>query len=159
AAFAPMPTLSQMGLGESLQVPTTAFPFAGGEMAAEAHLRDYFWSSGQLREYATGDQPMGAERSARLSRWLGHGCLWVRRGAAALGSHESPYGANDSTRAFWNALRWREFRRGTLKRHGEALFAAGGTPATAGAPTLVDERFLHWGAGRTGLPLVDACMR
>src|SRR5690606_9245556 len=41
-AFVPLPTLSQMGLGESLQLPAAAFPFAGGEMAAEAHLRDYF---------------------------------------------------------------------------------------------------------------------
>ena len=158
-AFAPLPTLSQMGLGESLQVPTTAFPFAGGEMAAEAHLRDYFWNSGQLREYAAGDQLMGAEKSARLSPWLAHGCLSVRRVAAELRRHEGHYGANDSTRAFWNALLWREFLRVTLKRHGAALFAAGGTRATANAPTQVDERFLHWCAGRTGLPLVDACMR
>src|SRR5690606_14244725 len=99
----PLPTLSQMGLGDSLQVPGTAFPFAGGETAAEAHLRDYFWSSGDLRQYATGEQRMGEENSAKLSPWLANGCLSARRVAAELRRHEGHYGANASTRAFWDA--------------------------------------------------------
>jgi deoxyribodipyrimidine photo-lyase len=158
-AFTPLPTLSQMGLGESQQMPGAAFPFAGGEMAAEARLRDYFWTSAEVREYGTGEQRMGAEHGAKLSPWLANGCLSARRVAAELRRHEAHYGATAATQAFWKALLWREFFRSTLARRGKALFASAGTAATARAPAEVDERFLHWCAGRTGMPLVDACMR
>lgn len=158
-AFTPLPTLSQMGLGESQQLPGAAFPFAGGEMAAEARLREYLWTSAGVREYGTGEQHMGTENSAKLSPWLANGCLSARRVAAELRRHEGHYGANASTQAFWHALLWREFLRSTLAQRGKALFSAAGTAATARAPVAVDERFLHWCAGRTGLPLVDACMR
>lgn len=158
-ACLPLPTLSQMGLGESQLLSGSAFPFAGGEMAAEAHLREFFWNSAEVRTYASGEPPMGAEISAKLSPWLANGCLSAQRVAAELRRHEGHYGVNASTQAFWRALLWREFFRVTLARRGKTLFVAAGTVATARAPAEVDERFLHWCAGRTGLPLVDACMR
>ena len=40
-----------------------------------------------------------------------------------------------------------------------AVEIANALKATAGAPTLRDERFEQWCHGRTGMPLVDACMR
>lgn len=158
--FESIPSLSQLGVGEPLAAPNSAFPFSGGEAAAHARLRDYFWEGLGLRDYhATRNHLVGTGCSSKLSPWLANGCLSVRRVAADLRRHEAQHGANDSTRALWDALLWREFFRVLMRQRGSALFRHGGLSATQHAPTEVDERFAHWCVGRTGLPLVDACMR
>jgi len=155
-----LPSLSQLGLGEPLPAANSAFPFAGGEPAAHARLRDFFWEGLGLRDYqTTRNQLLGTEYSSKLSPWLANGSLSVRRVAADLRRHEAQYGANASTQALWQALLWREFFRAQLRRYGPALFRQGGLSATQLAPETVDERFAHWCVGRTGMPLVDACMR
>ena len=160
AQFRPLPTLSQLGLGEPLSVAASAFPFSGGEAAATARLRDYLWTSQNVRSYKdTRNGMIGSEYSSKFSPWLANGSLSPRRVMAELRRHESQYGRNDSTYWLWVELLWREFFRWTLVRHGSALFRAGGLKATARAPQTVDERFQQWCHGRTGMPLVDACMR
>ncbi|GLK87417.1 DASH family cryptochrome [Pseudomonas turukhanskensis] len=156
----PPPTLSHLGLGEPIHIADSAFPFSGGEAAAQGRLRDYLWDSQGVRQYASArDSLIGTEYSSKLSPWLANGCLSVRRVVADLRRHEAQYGRNESTQELWRAVLWREFFRWTLVRRGEALFQAGGLKATQQAPTAVDERFLQWTQGRTGMPLVDACMR
>ena len=155
-----LPSLSQLGLGEPLAEPNSAFPFAGGEPAGQARLRDYLWLGQGVRQYLeTRDGMVGSEYSSKLSPWLANGSLSARRVAAELRRHESQYGQNDSTRALWQQLLWRDFFRRTLARHGDALFRSAGLKATARAPTHLDERFERWCQGRTGMPLVDANMR
>ncbi|PAU64927.1 deoxyribodipyrimidine photolyase [Pseudomonas sp. PIC25] len=156
----PLPSLSQLGLGEPLAVPGSAFPFAGGEAAGQARVREYLWESLGVRTYEeTRNGLTGTEYSSKFSPWLSTGCLSSRRVAAELRRHEAQYGRNDSTRCLWQQVLWREFFRWTLVRHGDALFRAGGLKATAHAPQNLDERFEQWCQGRTGVPLVDACMR
>ncbi|WP_372867710.1 deoxyribodipyrimidine photo-lyase, partial [Pseudomonas sp.] len=46
-----LPSLSRLGLGEPLSVAAGAFPFSGGETAAQARLRDYLWISQGVRHY------------------------------------------------------------------------------------------------------------
>ena len=158
--FRRLPTLSQLGLGEAQSSANSAFPFSGGETAALARLRDYLWNSQHVRDYQeTRDQMLGTEYSSKLSPWLANGSLCVRRVAADLRRHEALYQANNSTRCLWGELLWREFFRRTLQRHGCALFQSGGLKATERASRLIDERFVRWTQGRTGMPLVDACMR
>jgi deoxyribodipyrimidine photo-lyase len=160
ALLTPLPTLSQLGLGEPLSVAASAFPFSGGEAAASARLRDYLWDSQNVRHYKdTRNGMIGSEYSSKFSPWLANGSLSPRRAMAELRRHESQFGRNDSTYWLWVELLWREFFRWTLVRHGSALFRAGGLKATASAPQQVDERFQQWRQGRTGMPLVDACMR
>ncbi|WP_439886978.1 DASH family cryptochrome [Pseudomonas sp. MBLB4123] len=160
ALLQPLPSLSQLGLGEPLSVPASAFPFSGGEAAGQARLRDYLWDSRAVRHYSeTRNQLIGSEYSSKLSPWLANGSLSPRRVVAELRRHEAQAGRNDSTHALWLELLWREFFRWTLVRHGGALFRAGGVKATARAPTQLDQRFQRWCHGRTGLPLVDANMR
>ncbi|TBV00482.1 DASH family cryptochrome [Phytopseudomonas dryadis] len=155
-----LPTLSQLGLGEPLSVPASAFPFSGGEAAAQARLRDYLWDSQNVRQYKeTRNAMIGSEYSSKFSPWLANGCLSPRRVAAELRRHEALHGRNDSTYWLWLELLWREFFRCTLQRHGQALFEARGLKATERAPDRIDERFEHWCQGRTGMPLVDANMR
>ncbi|MET1079457.1 MAG: DASH family cryptochrome [Pseudomonas sp.] len=160
ALLEPLPTLSQLGLGEPLSVPESAFPFAGGEPAAQGRMRDYLWESQGVRQYQdTRNGLIGSEYSSKFSPWLANGSLSPRRAVAELRRHEAQYGANASTQCLWVELLWREFFRWTLVRHGSALFKAGGLKATARAPVLLDQRFTQWCQGRTGLPLVDANMR
>ncbi|AOE82629.1 DASH family cryptochrome [Pseudomonas sp. TCU-HL1] len=156
----PLPTLSRLGLGEPLGVPATAFPFAGGEPAALARLRDYLWDTQGVRQYQeTRNGMIGSEYSSKLSPWLANGSLSPRRVAAELHRLEAQRGRSDSTQQLWLELLWREFFRWTLLRYGSALFRSDGLKATAQAPRNHDERYLHWCNGRTGMPLVDANMR
>jgi len=160
AYFGALPSLSQLGLGEPIGVPNSAFPFSGGEPAAQARLRDYLWLSQGVRQYQeTRNGLAGSESSSKLSPWLANGSLSPRRLAAELRRHEAQYGSNDSTRGLWQALLWRDFFHWTLARHGAALFRGDGLKATARAPRQLDQRFEQWCQGRTGMPLVDAGMR
>ncbi|WP_437879979.1 DASH family cryptochrome [Pseudomonas sp. LRF_L74] len=158
--FTALPSLSQLGLGEPVGVANSAFPFSGGETAAQARLRDYIWRSQAVRQYKdTRNGLIGSEYSSKFSPWLANGCLSPRRVAAELRRHESMYGRNDSTHGLWLEMLWRDFFRWTLVRHGSALFRAGGLKATERAPDTVDQRFEQWTQGRTGMPLIDANMR
>lgn len=159
-SFAPLPSLSQLGLGEPLSVANSAFPFSGGEPAAQARLRDYLWQRQGVRQYKdTRNGLIGSEYSSKFSPWLANGSLSARRVVAELRRHESQFGRNDSTHWLWLEMLWRDFFRWTLVRHGSALFQAGGLKATAHAPQQIDQRFSLWCQGRTGMPLVDANMR
>ncbi|TRX74523.1 DASH family cryptochrome [Pseudomonas mangiferae] len=155
----PLPVLAQLGLGEPVMIPNSGFPFAGGEAAAQARLRDYLWQGQGVQDYLVSQEHVSAETSSKLSPWLAHGCLSPRRVAADLRRYESQYGRSEATQGFWSALLWREFFRWTLRRHGNALFQPAGVKATARAPRNLDERYVRWCQGRTGMPLVDACMR
>lgn len=160
AYFSDLPSLSRLGLGEPLSVANSAFPFSGGEPAAQARLRDYLWLSQEVRRYSeTRHGMIGTEYSSKLSPWLANGSLSARRLVAELRRHEAQYGQNDSTHELWHSVLRREFFRQTLRRHGRALFRHAGLRATAQAPCQLDRRFEQWCLGRTGMPLVDACMR
>lgn len=160
ALLQPIPSLSQLGLGEPMQVAASAFPFSGGEPAALARVRDYLWKSQGVRQYKdTRNGLIGTEYSSKFSPWLANGSLSPRRVLAELRRHEAQYQRNDSTYWLWLELLWRDFFRWTLARHGSALFRSGGLKATAGAPQQVDQRFAQWCQGRTGMPMVDAAMR
>lgn len=133
ALFVPLPSLSQLGLGEPLSVPASAFPFAGGEPAARARLRDYLWTTQAVREYESSRNGLiGTEYSSKLSPWLANGSLSPRRVMAELRRYEGQYGSVASTRRLAGELLWREFFRWALVRHGEALFRADGVKATEG---------------------------
>ncbi|WP_339080514.1 DASH family cryptochrome [Pseudomonas sp. TMP9] len=160
ALLQPLPTLSQLGLGEPLSVPASAFPFSGGEPAALARLRDYLWQSQGVRQYKdTRNGMIGSEYSSKFSPWLANGSLSARRVIAELRRHEAQFKRNDSTEWLWVEMLWRDFFRWTLLRHGSALFKAGGLQAHEYAPLQVDQRFQEWSRGLTGMPLVDANMR
>ncbi|MGB4074014.1 DASH family cryptochrome [Pseudomonas sp.] len=160
ALMQPLPTLSQLGLGEPLSVAASAFPFSGGETAALGRLRDYLWKTQGVRQYKdTRNGMIGSEYSSKLSPWLANGSLSARRVVAELRRHEAQFTRNDSTYWLWVEMLWRDFFRWTLLRHGSALFKAGGLKITAQASTLLDQRFQDWYRGRTGMPLVDANMR
>lgn len=160
ALMQPLPTLSQLGLGEPLSVAASAFPFSGGEPAALGRLRDYLWKTQGVRQYKdTRNGMIGSEYSSKFSPWLANGSLSARRVIAELRRHEAQYKRNDSTHWLWVEMLWRDFFRWTLARHGSALFKAGGLKATERAPQQLDQRFQDWSRGRTGMPLIDANMR
>ncbi|HLA30690.1 MAG TPA: deoxyribodipyrimidine photo-lyase, partial [Pseudomonas sp.] len=129
-----IPSLSQLGLGEPLSVPASAFPFAGGEPAALGRLRDYLWKTQGVRQYKeTRNGLIGTEYSSKFSPWLANGSLSPRRVVAELRRHEAQFKRNDSTYWLWLELLWRDFFRWSLLRHGSALFKADGLQATLSA--------------------------
>jgi deoxyribodipyrimidine photo-lyase len=160
ALLQPIPSLSQLGLGEPMNVPASAFPFSGGEPAALARVRDYLWKTQTVRQYKdTRNGMLGSEYSSKFSPWLANGSLSARRVVAELRRHEAQFQRNDSTYWLWVEMLWRDFFRWTLLRHGAALFRANGLKANAGRSSQVDQRFHDWCQGRTGMPMVDANMR
>lgn len=160
ALLQPIPNLSQLGLGEPMNVPASAFPFSGGEPAALARVRDYLWKNQTVRQYKdTRNGMLGSEYSSKFSPWLANGSLSARRVVAELRRHEAQFQRNDSTYWLWVEMLWRDFFRWTLLRHGAALFRANGLKANTGRSSQVDQRFHDWCRGRTGMPLVDANMR
>ena len=145
---APLPGLSQLGLGEPYGCAGSAFPFAGGEAAAQARLRDFLWEGLGIRDYLDNrDRLLSAEASSRLSPWLANGCLSVRRVAAELRRHEAQHGRSEATQAFWEALLRREF------------FLCQPLTDISLPGTATDPRLTLWCVGRSGMPLVDASMR
>jgi deoxyribodipyrimidine photo-lyase len=160
ALLQPIPSLSRLGLGEPLSVPASAFPFAGGEPAALARLRDYLWKSQGVRHYKdTRNGLIGSEYSSKFSPWLANGSLSARRVVAELRRHEAQFTRNESTQWLWVEMLWRDFFRWTLAHHGAALFQATGLKGGEAAPRPLDRRFQAWCQGYTGMPLVDANMR
>jgi deoxyribodipyrimidine photo-lyase len=157
--FNPLPTLSQLGMGEPLSEPAGAFPFAGGEVAARAHLRDYLWIGQGVLDYRQSRNSMiGHEPSSRLSPWLANGSLSPRRMLAELRRHEAQYGRTESTQSLWREMLRREFFHWSLARRDDLLFNSANALAAEQAPR-VDQRFQQWTQGRTGMPMVDAGMR
>ena len=154
----PLPTLSQLGLGEPLGVANSAFPFSGGEAAAQARLRDYLGGSRDVRQYQqTRNGLSGSQYASKLSAWLANGSLSPRRVMVELQRHEAQHGRNDASYGLWLELLWREFFRWSLLRQNSPRFNT--KAVQAGEPPPADPRFHHWCQGRTGLPLVDANMR
>jgi deoxyribodipyrimidine photo-lyase len=78
----PMPSFAAMGYDESEAAayrpdPRSAFPFAGGESAALARVREWMWDQDRLRAYKeTRNGMVGAEYSSKLSPFLAHVRHW-----------------------------------------------------------------------------------
>ncbi len=139
--------------------PRSAFPFAAGEGAAQAHLRRYFASDLPVHYKATRNGLCGADYSSKLSPWLASGALSPRSVHAALRTHEAAYGASDGSYWLWFELLWRDYFRFLHRQHGARLYRARGLAERAATPRHDAAAFARWCRGQTGEPLVDAGMR
>jgi deoxyribodipyrimidine photo-lyase len=169
-APSPLPSPADLGLA------THARPLPeAGEAAAHALLDDF--TAGRARGYRRAlSSPLTAEHGcSRLSAHLAFGTLSMRQvhqateasiaGASAAGDRALAYGLRGlAGRLRWHchfmqkledepAIEWRNFSRAH-----DGLRPGDGDPEAAlhGADR---ERFEAWCEGRTGFPMVDACMR
>jgi deoxyribodipyrimidine photo-lyase len=160
-----------------------AFGLRGGETAACARLRYYFWELDQrdanhalspqgLRVYQeTRNGMLERDDSSKFSPYLSWGCLSPRQIARELINFEQDRVANDSTQWFWQELLWREYFRWLAKVSGPQLFELDGVRPFGSAqnlnqnlaqnPVWSEDRvaFARWREGRTGVDFVDANMR
>jgi deoxyribodipyrimidine photo-lyase len=166
----PLPTLRELGLPE---VAADGLP-AAGERAAWATLGDFLAGRGRGYRRAL-SSPLAAETGcSRLSEHLAFGTVSLRcvhqaterRIAQPDGDAGEALAFRRDLRAFSGRLRWHchfmqkledqpdlEFRN--LARSVDGLRAGDGVH-----PGEVDrERLQAWCEGRTGFPMVDACMR
>ena len=132
--------------------------FAGGEVAALAHLTQYLARKLPHSYKQTRNGLTGVDYSSKFSPWLATGALSARQVMAQLRQFEAEHGANDGSYWLWFELLWRDYFRLLHLQHGRALYRARGLsdpPLTAHNA----QGFARWCGGQTGEPLVDAALR
>lgn len=137
------------------------YVFPGGATAGWQRMQDYFSQVATVKAYKrTKDELSGAAISTRLSPYLAQGCLSPKQVYAAMQQFKARHGAHKSLDELFHQLMYRDFLRFMVKKHGAAVFAAGGIQ---GKPLdkLSDDvrRFQKWANGQTGQPLIDAGIR
>ena len=119
-----------------------------------------YLESGALSTYKkTRNALEGANMSSRLSAWLAHGCLSVRRAWHDTLEYEENYGANESTYWLRFELLWREFFRWYSRHIGSALFTKTSKNDVCKVNQSESVLFGNWCSGNTGVDIIDAAMR
>ena len=166
--LAPFPTLSQEILEFHDQVkrldtvfhPNTAFPFRGGENAALARIKNYFFDSQLVRDYKNSRNGLvGTEYSTKFSPFLAFGNVspaWILQ---ELKKFEEQVVKNDSTYWVFFELLWRDYFIFISRDYGFHLFDPKGMQKKEIYWKNNDDLFLAWSSGQTGIPFVDAAMR
>jgi deoxyribodipyrimidine photo-lyase len=139
--------------------PRRALALEGGETAALARLKHYFWQEDHLARYkSTRNGMLGEDYSSKLSPWLAHGCLSPRVVWHQIKKYEEKRTSNKSTYWLGFELLWRDFFYYTALKEGADLFKRNGIQQVD-LPWSQDESLLNaWREGRTGYPIVDANM-
>ncbi|RTE87735.1 MULTISPECIES: cryptochrome/deoxyribodipyrimidine photo-lyase family protein [Gammaproteobacteria] len=131
----------------------------GGELSALKWLEDFCLERGKRYAFDI-SKPAASRRScSRLSPYLAFGNLSVRQVWQRTGQLKSQQGWRKSIRALHSRLRWHchfiqkfemdiQLERSCLNPAYENLHRNGNI-----------EHFSAWARGKTGIPLVDACMR
>jgi deoxyribodipyrimidine photo-lyase len=136
--------------------------YKGGETAALARLHEYFWELDKLKEYKeTRNGMLGPHYSSKFSPWLASGNVSPRVILSEVKRYEKERVANDSTYWLVFELIWRDFFKFIAMRYGNDIFKLGGPQRDAAKYPWVRQERLYkaWVEGRTGVPLIDACMR
>jgi len=145
-----------LAVPEDWQTPDRRFQ-PGGETVAHRYLHSFL--TARIAQYGRSiSKPLASRKGcSRLSPYLAWGCLSVRQVVQALARHRHTAGRQAA--AFQSRLAWQghfiqkfesecgmEFRN--VNRGYDEL------------PKQVDDgQFRAWAEGRTGYPLIDACMR
>lgn len=140
----------------------TAFPFNGGEHAAQQRIEDYFFHTQQMLRYKeTRNGLIGVDYSTKFSPWLANGSVSPRTIYAQLKSLEEKLGANESTYWLQFELLWRDYFRYMLLKFGAKLFFKNGLGIYRPPREIVNSELLfqNWRTGKTGDNWVDANMQ
>ncbi|CAM3639930.1 DASH family cryptochrome [Polynucleobacter arcticus] len=140
------------------EVAPSAAIFAGGEMSALAHLKQYLERRLPDSYKETRNQLIGKDYSSKFSPGLALGCISARTIAAELAEYEACYGANDGTYWLWFELLWRDYFRFLHFKYGNQLYRARGL-SKAPIEYSDPQQFERWRTGNTGERLIDAGMR
>lgn len=154
-----LPTLSLLGYEAVAEDARTAIPFSGGEAAAWARIKEYFWETEQLSYYKkTRNGLLGKKYSSKLSLWLAFGSISSRDIYAEVGKYEQNVIKNDSTYWLVFELIWRDYFKYISLKHGNTIFKIGGILEKSydwGTNLHQDQK---WIDGNTPEPFVNANM-
>ncbi len=151
-----IPTLNDLNIDHQ---PESIYP--GGETAALQRLDYYIKETGLVSQYKeTRNGLLGKDYSSKFSAYLSKGCLSPKLVFWQLKEYEEANGENESTYSLFFELLWRDFFRLIGKKYGNAIFQKSGiVDRSKGHGSEEISRFNIWKEGRTGFPIVDACMR
>ena len=154
-----VPTLKDLGLKDFETDSRAAFPFKGGEDAAEARLKDYFWETQNLKSYKeTRNGMLGADYSSKFSAWLANGSLSPRYIFEEIKKFEREIIENESTYWLIFELLWRDYFKYVSLKHGSKIFQLNGISQKDLAWNKDPEIFEKWINGNTKEPFVNANM-
>lgn len=139
--------------------PGLVGPFQpGGEREAHRYLATFFAERihGYRRQIG---QPAASRRScSRLSPYLAWGCLSMRQAYQAYRAAPTK-GVNSDLRAFGSRLRWQGHFIQKFESEDRMEFEPVNRGYTALEHRGLPETLAAWKEGRTGIPMIDACMR
>lgn len=155
----PWPSLPRLAGDPLPEIPPPA-AFPAGEAAAQARLRAFLAAA--VYDYAEARNRLDRDGTSRLSPYLRFGLLSARQvvqaAQEALARAADP-AARRSVEAFINELIWREFYHSILY-HFPQVARMAFRPDYRDLPWRTAPHDLQaWQEGRTGYPIVDACMR
>ena len=138
----------------------SAFPFKGGEKAAQERIDHYFFNTDHVAQYKeTRNGLIGLDYSTKLSAWLANGCISARTIYYQLKAYEKTVKANESTYWVLFELLWREFFKYVGLKHKNDLFKSGGINHKSFAQGNDPKVYNDWISGTTHSPFINANMK
>ncbi|CAE6970790.1 cry [Symbiodinium sp. CCMP2592] len=153
------PTWRDLPYAEELPEPYRDDEFLGGEEAGLERLSEYVRTDFQYTFHTDRLEHFGEYYASRLGPWMAHGCLSPRKVFEEICRCEVHSPGLAHTQRLVVELTWRDFFRYLSGKHGNGIFREGGVKGYKRKWKQDVRMFNLWSEGRTGYPLVDACMR
>ncbi len=158
-----LPTANELGLSDDGMRDIQQ----GGERTAHATLHSFLHTRGRTYHYGMSSPVSAFQVCSRLSVHLAWGTLTVRQAYHALRRRQAEdvgEGWARALSAFESRLFWRDHFIQKLEdapdlERRSLVPAYDGLRPSIDADPAARQRFIAWREGRTGYPLVDACMR
>jgi deoxyribodipyrimidine photo-lyase len=157
-----LPSLGDLG-HEGVELGKAQGRALGGEAQGLKRVKEYIWEKRLLDHAHRSRRALaGEELSARLASWLNFGCLSPRRLWYEALAFEGRHGQSLGVYQLIYHLMLRDFMIFHARRGGRRLYEGGLFAPLSAPPPAAPEAMgllMAWREGRTGFPLVDACMR
>lgn len=154
-----IPNLETLGFEAFETHPKSAFPFEGGEDAAEERLKNYFFQTKKLGVYKkTRNGLVGKDYSSKFSSWLANGSISARQIYWQVKAFEKAHFKNESTYWLIFELIWRDYFKYISLKHGDAIFHLGGILNKDYSWRNDKKDIQNWIAGCTASDFVNANM-
>ncbi len=152
-------TLKDLGFEDFETLAYSAFPFKGGETAANLRLQEYFFVTEKLSYYKkTRNGLLGRDYSSKFSSWLANGCISAKTIYWQIKKYEKTITKNQSTYWLIFELIWRDFFKYLSLKHGNSLFNQNGIKNSDYDWNNNQELIDKWINGETDEPFVNANM-
>ena len=154
-----LPGMQDLGFVDFETDSRSAFPFQGGETAAQRRLEDYFFGTKKLGVYKkTRNGLVGTDYSSKFSPWLANGSISARQIYWAVKRFEKEHYKNQSTYWLVFELIWRDFFKYISLKYGNKIFHLGGILNKLYHWDNSPVRFNRWTEGKTAEDFVNANM-